>query len=1065
MIRFIEAILHNARFVLAGLVVLLVFGILAFKLMPLEADPDIPLPFVYTQMSLPGISPEDAERLLARPMERKLQTIAGLDEIRSVSYLGGASVVLKFEAGFDSDKALNDVREKVDLAKADLPTEVEEPTIHETNVSLFPVLIVTLSGNLPEETLLRIARKLQDKIEGLSAVLEAKISGDREDVVVAEIDPLRLQSYGLNADAITQLVNRSNRLIPAGTLDNGKGRFALKVPGLFENINDILNMPLKANQGAVVRLKDVATIRPTFKDPVTIARIDGLPAIGIEITKRSGENIISTIEDVRRTVAEEQRDWPAQIKVVYSQDKSQQIKDMLSDLANNLISAVLLVMIVVIGSLGLRSGLIVGLSVPGSFLLGILVLYLTGLTINIVVLFSLIMATGMLVDGAIVLVEYADRRMLEGANKAKAYAEAAGRMAWPIFSSTATIIAAFLPLLFWPGLVGQFMRFLPITLLAVLGASLAMALIFIPCVGALLGKPGKGASHLLESERLPVEEQLRRAGGLEKYYLKGLRFCLKHPLLTVIAGLLVLFLVYAGHARFGAGVQFFPDIEPTNAVVKVHARGNIAMAERSRLLGEVENIALSLNRERQEMASVYAVATAGEAQQFGNDVAEDVIGTLYLEFGPWDQRRPAKQILKEIETKAQKLSGLYTETEIQRSGPDAGKPVQVRLASDDQSKLIAATQLVRAHMQTLPGLTALEDTLPVPGIEWQLNIDRAEAAKSGTDITTIGNVVELLTEGFKFGTYRPDTSEDEVDIVARYPLLYRKISEIDQLRVTTEGGTIPISNFVTRKAVPHVGLINRVEGKRIYVVKADVKPGILADTEIQAIQSWLANAGIDPAVTVSFEGQDKEQKKSQTFLIRAFIVALALIAAILLAHFNSFFHVFLIMTACIMSTIGVMAGLLITGQPFGIVMSGIGIISLAGIVVSNNIILIDTYVEHRKHSKNAKEALLLSGVQRFRPVFLTTVTTILGLVPLVFQVNLDFLSRHVSVGAPSTQWWTQLASAVVFGLLFAKALTLLFTPCSLLLADRLGMWLNSQQPVKTKIRMQFHRLLGFHKSS
>ncbi|HEX2581200.1 MAG TPA: efflux RND transporter permease subunit [Dongiaceae bacterium] len=1035
--RFVEALMRNSRVVLAGFLLLLIFGAVAFKTMPLEANPSFPLPYIYAQVVLPGISPEDAERLIAKPMERKLQNLEGLDELRSISYLGGASVAMKFDAGFNPEKALNDVREKVDLAKAELPSDAKEPTIHEISTSLLPVLVVTLSGNVPDESLIRLARNLKDRIETLHAVLEARLTGDREDVVIAEIDPLRLQSYGLDADAVGALVARSNRLVPAGTLDNGTSRFAVKVPGLFQSPADILDLPIRVNGDAVVRLKDIATLKATFRDPQTLAHINGLPAIGIEISKRAGENIIDTVAAVQALVAEEQKSWPAQIRATYSGDASSSIRDLLGDLGNNLVSAILLVMIVVIGSLGVRSGLIVGLSVPGSFLIGILCLSLVGVTINVVVLFSLIMATGMLVDGAIVLVEYADRKMLEGDDRRRAYTKAAQRMAWPIFSSTATILAAFLPLLFWPGIVGQYMRYLPITLLAVLGASLAMALVFVPAIGALFGKPGAEARTLLENERLPLAQQLAAVGGLERYYLRALRFCLARPGTTVLTGLGILVAVYITYGQFGAGVEFFPKIEPQRALVNIHARGNIAMSERARLIGEAENRILAIERDRHEFASIYSVAQADVQQIGSSQTSEDTIGTITLEFGPWNTRRPAAVILEDVRQRLAELPGLRIEAQEEKGGPGPQKPIDLQLSGTDTQKLREAAEILRRHFDSMPGLTSIDDTLPAPGIEWQVKIDRGEAAKYGIDVTALGNVVRLLTDGVKFGSYRPDYANSEVDIVARYPDPYRQITGIDELRITTADGSVPASSFITRQPVPKVGLINRVNGMQVYSVRADLKPSVLADSQVQALKAWLPHAPIDSSIRVSFQGEDKEQQKSAAFLARAFGVALALIGAILLLHFNSFFYVGLIMSACIMSTIGVMAGLLITHQPFGIVMTGIGIISLAGIVVSNNIILIDTYVQSRSQHSSALDALLISGVQRFRPVFLTTSTTVLGLLPLVFQTNVDFLTRTVSVGAPSTQWWVQLATAVVFGLLFAKALTLLFTPCALLLAAKL----------------------------
>ena len=482
----IDAAVDRSRTVIGILLLLLVAGTVAYITIPKESDPDVNIPIIYVSLSHEGISPQDAERLLVRPMEIELRGIEGIKEIRSTSYQGGANVLMEFDAGFDADAALNDVREKVDVAKTELPGDTDEPSVNEVNISLFPVIVVTLSGDVPERTLINLARDLRDKIEGIPAVLEASIGGDREEQVELIFEPRLIESYELDAAALLNTLARSNQLIAAGSQDTGQGRFSIKVPGLFETRNDILEMPIKVKGDAVVTVGDIASIRRTFKDRETTARIDGKRAVTLEVSKRTGENVIETIENVRELVISEQRNWPAGVVVKFSQDNSKTIRQMLGDLQNNVLSAIILVMIVVVAALGLRSGILVAIAIPGSFLTGMLVLQLLGLTVNIVVLFALILAIGMLVDGAIVVTEYADRKLSEGETPERAYTLAAKRMAWPIIASTATTLAAFAPLLFWPGIVGQFMKFLPITLMATLAASLAMALLFVPVLGVSL---------------------------------------------------------------------------------------------------------------------------------------------------------------------------------------------------------------------------------------------------------------------------------------------------------------------------------------------------------------------------------------------------------------------------------------------------------------------------------------------------------------------------------------------------------------------------------------------------
>jgi len=1044
----IDAAISHARTVLATLLLILVAGTSAYISIPKEADPDINIPIVYASVTHEGISPEDAERLLIKPLEQELKGIDGVKEMRSTAFLGGGNVVLEFEAGFNVDVALQDVRDKVDLAKPELPDDADEPTVHEVNLSLFPVLVVALSGNVPERALLDLARDLQDKIEGLSNVLEVNVAGDREELIELVVDPLALESYNLNARDIIEAVDLSNRVVAAGSLDVGQGRFAIKLPGLFETSADILNMPIKTNNDAVVRFRDIGTLHRTFKDPEGFARISGRSAIALEVTKRTGKNIIETIRQVRDVVEADQVNWPPGIEVSFSQDKSTDIQGMLSDLQNNVLSAVLLVMIVVVAALGLRSAGLVGIAIPGSFLTGILVLAAVGFTINIVVLFSLILAVGMLVDGAIVVTEFADRKMSEGVHRKEAYALAGKRMAWPIIAATATTLAAFLPLMFWPGVVGEFMKYLPITLVATLSASLAMALIFVPTLGSLIGKPG-GVADQESMKALAGGEQsdLKAVKGMTGVYLRFLGGALRRPGWVILAALAMLIGVQFTYAKIGPGVEFFPDVEPEQIALQIHGRGNMSIEERDSLVRQVEEEVLQLHREKGEFHTIYATSIA-ESGTNNDDEAEDLIGKIQLEFTDWFLRRPADEIIEEIRERTDKYAGIFVEPRQEEAGPPVGKPVQVELAANDPALLPAAAQNVVTAMEDLGGFVDIEDGLPVPGIEWELQIDRAQAAKFGADVTLLGSYVRMLTNGMKIGEYRPDDSTEEIDIVVRVPSPIRNILHLDQIRVQTDEGLIPVSNFVTRKAKPKTGQLRRVDSARVMTVKADVAPGVLVDTKVSELRGWLSNAELDRRINVTFKGEDEEQRAAQEFLLKAFVVALFMMAIILLTQFNSFYSAFLILSAVVMSTAGVMIGLLVTSQPFGIVMSGIGVIALAGIVVNNNIVLIDTFDRLKSTSGSAREAILQTGAQRLRPVLLTTVTTILGLMPMVLGMNIDFFERTVMIGAPSTQWWRQLSTAIVFGLTFATVLTLVVTPSALMFRANLQDWRQRRRDVR-----------------
>lgn len=1046
----IDAALSRTRTVICILLLLLLAGATAYRDIPKESEPDIDIPQIYISLSVEGISPDDAERLLLRPVEQELTGIQGVKEMKASAYQGGGYVLLEFRAGFDKDEAMKDVREAMDRVRPNLPDSMEsEPKVTEVNFSLFPVLVVTLSGNVPERTLLQLARGLQDKIEALPTVLEAAIAGNREELVEIIISPELLDSYNLDGVRIIDFFMRSNRLVAAGNLDTGVGNFAIEVPGLFKTVSDIMDMPVRTDGDSSILLRDVAEIRRGFKDPENFARLNGERAIALEIVKRSGENIIDTIEAVRAVVESERALWPPGVTVSYTQDRSSDIRTMLADLQNNIISAILLVMVVIVAALGARAAGLVGIAIPGSFLTGILVIYMLGLTVNVVVLFSLIMATGMLVDGAIVVTEYADRKMAEGMHRREAYARAAKRMAWPIIASTATTLAAFAPLLFWPGLVGEFMKYLPLTLIAVLCASLAMALIFVPTLGALIGKPG-AASNPEAMKKLAAAEEgdLREIAGFTGAYVRVLDRALRRPGLILLAAFGLLIGVQVAYGKFGRGVEFFPAIEPELASVLVHARGNLSVHEKDALVREVEERILGL----EGIDTLYT--RAGKAATQGSELAADVIGQIQIEFMDWDKRPPARTILRTIRERTADIAGISVETQEQEQGPPGGKDVQIQLASRFPELLPPAVEQVRALLEERGGFTAVEDSRPLPGITWELVVDRAQAAKFGLDITTIGYYVRLVTNGLQVTEYRPDDSDDEIDIVIRHDSVDRTIDQLDRVMVQTPDGAVPVSNFIRREARPAQGTVNRSDQRRIMTVKADVEEGQNINDRVVELKAFLAeNADyLDPRIEVSFRGEDEDQREAQDFLGKAFGVALFIMAIILVTQFNSFYSALLVLTAVILSTIGVFLGLLITQQPFGIVMSGIGVIALAGIIVNNNIILIDTFDTIRREQgarMSIHEIILRTGAQRLRPVLLTTVTTVLGLMPMVLQLNVDFIGRTVSHGAPSTQWWVQLATAVAFGLAFSTVLTLFVTPAALMFRERAAM---ARQRVSKKIR-------------
>jgi len=1012
--KIVETAIANARLTISVLLFLMLAGALAYVNIPKEAEPDIQIPIIYVSMGYAGISPEDSERLLLRPMESALKSISGIKKMTSTAYQGGGNVLIEFQAGADLAKALDDVRNKVAQARPELPQGVDEPSVNEVNISEFPVLVITLSGDLPEAVLAKAGRELKDRIKDLPGVLEAALQGARDDLVEVIIDPSKLSSYGLRPDVLIAGFNANNQLVAAGSLEGAEGRYAIKVPSLIETALDVANLPVISTASAVVTASDIAEIRPTFKDRETITRLDGAPAVAIEVSKRTGSNLIETVDAVKAITEAYKPLMPEGTVVSFSQDKSKDIRQLLADLQNSVLTAVILVFIVILFALSGRASILIGLAIPASFLMGMLALSMFGFTVNIVVLFSLILAVGMLVDDAIIVTEFAERRMSEGMDKREAFAMASHRMAGPVIAATLTRIAAFSPLLFWPGIVGEFMKYMPITLIVTLSASLLYALIFVPTLGAIIAKPFK-------------EPPVHKDGA----YMWVVARAVRHPFIVLALAVGLLVAVPYAYGKFGKGVEFFPDVEPDYGLLYVKARGNLSIEEKDALVRQAEDRILGWPG----IATVYT--RSGKAGGAGNDVAADVVGVIQYEFVDWRERKNANAILTDLRAAMVGIPGVDIEVSVPQAGPPTGKAIQIQLSAADPSGLNAVARQVADQLAAVPDVIDIDSGLPPPGVDWELRVDRGAAARYGVAPSTVGAMVQLVTSGLKLSDFRPAGAEDAVDIVLRLPKEQRTITELDALRIQTANGSVPISNFVTRVAAPTTGTLTRLNGQRTVTVQAGIREGVQADPVRAAITAALDASGLEAAgIRYKLAGEDEEQAAAGAFLSKAFGAAMFLIFVVLLAQFNRFTSVWLVLSAVIMSTIGVFLGLLIMGQPFGVVMTGIGIIALAGVVVNNNIVLIDTYDTLRRDGVAKIDAILKTCRERARPVVLTALTAILGVLPIAFGLNLELMNHETTFGAPSTQWWISLSSAIVFGLAFATVLTLIVIPSLLMLVTR-----------------------------
>ncbi|MCB1701877.1 MAG: efflux RND transporter permease subunit [Halioglobus sp.] len=1050
MTSFIDLAIGRTRTTMSLLAVIVFAGLVARAALPIANDPHIELPYFYIGVMHEGISPEDAERLLVQPMEIELRKLEGVVELRSTASEGMASFFVEFDVSVDLDSALSDVREAVNRARAEMPLTAEEPFVEELTVDDFPIVQINLIGdNASERSVYQSALKLRDDIESIPSVLAADLQGHREELLEVIIDPDALHAYRISSEELLSTLQRNNRLIPAGSIDTGKGRFAVKVPAVVEEAKDILNLPIRSSGDKIVTLQDVATVRRTFKDRTSYARYNGRNAISIAVTKRADANIIDSVEQVLAIVEQARPRLPAGIEVIASQNQAEFASLQVRELEGNILTALALVMVLVVAAMGFRSGVVVGLGIPVSLLFSVIIIYLLGYTFNFMVMFGMLLGLGMLIDGGIVVTEYADRMMADGMDHKSAYSEAVRRMFWPVTASTATTLAAFLPLVFWPGVSGQFMGYLPVTVFTVLLGSLLYALMFGPVLGTLFGRPSKHsrkaarAMHLLETGD---PTQLQTPTGRYARFLT--RVC-ERPLIALGLIFSLLTGIFMAYGKFGAGTIFFSDADPQFIQVSVLGRGNFSASEVNELVLEVEHEILQVSGIRFVNTQTLLPGSSGG----GSGRTSDRIGSIFLELYPESERAmKGNAIIREIRRRTDHLAGIRVELLPLEQGPPVGKPIQIELASRDRALLEPAMARIRAHLDTLPELLDIDDSAALPSIEWRLEVDRAQAAIYGADVSSAGVAVQLVTNGVKVAEYRPDGADDAVDIRVRYPREDRGIRAMDELRISTSQGMVPLSNFVRMLPSPGVDRFNRTDGIPVELIRADVVDGVLADTMVKQIDSWLQQQDFDPALHIRFRGANEEQADSMAFVGVAFLLALALMFILLVTQFNSFYQSTLILLAVVMSTAGVLMGLMVLQNPFSALLTGVGVVALSGIVVNNNIILIDTFNHVRKTNPelDIRAVIVRATSQRMRPVLLTTVTTVLGLLPLACGLSVDLISRTVTANGEMALFWKPLSQAIVFGLSFATVLTLIATPAMLAVPFTVRAWLakyRKQAPV------------------
>jgi len=1030
----VDFALSKARTTLAIGLVIIIAGAFARSTIQVAADPNIQLPLVSVSVFLDGASPSDASRLIARPLETRLRSVPGIKELSSSSRLSFARIVAEFEVGYDIDTALRDIKQAVEEVKFQLPREAEDPQIREYSFANFPVMNLSLVGSASMRQKVFIARELQDRLEAISEVLAADLEGAPEEVLEGIIEKSKMETYGITLSQLAMAIRNNNLIIPGGAQDTGSGKFNIEVPSIFETAEDVYNIPVKVTQDAVVTLSDIAEIRRTFKDFSSYAKVNGQDAVTLEIRLRVDANAIEAKKHIIEAKEEFEKTLPQNLSIVRTNDETVWAEVMISELEGNIITAIFLVMILVIASMGVRVGMLVGLSIPFCFLLTFIILRVVGVEFNFLVMMGLLLGLGMLIDGAIVVTEYADRKISEGLTRLEAYRLSSKRMFFPIISSTATTIAAFTPLIFWPGFTGQFMRYLPITVFIVLSASLVYALIITPVVGSIFGQR---RSTLVSGESEQTGEVL--FDRISEFYSKALKKFVKNPGETIIAVLMLLwFFGYAMYGNFSKGTLYFADVDPVAAEISIRGRGNFSSSEAKEIMEIVEERIQAVDG----IENLY-LTTGSQWFSAGGDTVSrgfiEVVDSKYRDIS-------GKEVIEKVQKAASNIPGIIVEITPEEGGPSFSSPIELGIFGDNEQSVAKTTEIIEQYMlNDVVGLANIRSTLPYSLIEWKVQVDKQKAAQLGVSIVDVGALVQMLTNGFKVGEYRPDDSKDEIEIRARFGVQHRSLSGIENLKVNSINGLIPVSTFI--KLVPRENRqsVVRRNGKFFHEIGlATESSDYLVTDKVNEMSEWLAKQEFDAGIETKFRGMQEETEQVTEFLVIAAITALALMLILLVTQFNSFYQSTLVLSAVFMSVVGVLIGLLITGKPFSTTMTGIAIVALSGIVVNNNIVLIDTFNRLTGEFPNlAKEDVIIKTCkQRLRPILLTTATTIFGLLPLAIGLSIDVLGREIIVGSRVVGWWQNLASSIVFGLAFSTVLTLIFTPAALILPSRIKAWLE-----------------------
>jgi len=1060
-----SAVKNRVSVLILGLIIL-VMGAWCYNALPREDEPDITIPYVFVSTPYKGVAASDIETAITIPIEKKLKGLENVKHIKSVSSEGVSSINIEFIPGTDIDQVLQKVRDKVDEAKRELPTDLEDdPLVFEVNLSELPIVVYSISGDCGMVPLKKIADDLEEDIESLPGVLEVDVTGGQEREIIVEVDPDKMAYYRIPITAFADVVSAENKNTSGGTITLGDGRYQLRVPGEFVTPEEIYGLVVGAYNGKPIYLKDLARVVDGFKDEESRSRLDGRDAVNIAVKKRAGENVIQIVDAVDRLIDEQKASWPKGTEIIKLMNKAKGIKLMLADLENNILSGLLLVVVVLLFAMGARNATLVAMAIPFSMFLSFMVIYAMGITLNVVVLFSLTLALGMLVDNAIVIVENIYRYMEQGVPRIEATMKATSEVAWPVIGSTLTTLAAFFPMIFWPGIMGEFMSYLPITLIITLTSSLFVALVINPALAAFFMKvKQKEPVALMSAADLEAagEQPITINGAILETYEKVLSYALRHRFMVVTASFLLLVIltqVWKLVIGLEKPVEFFPGVDPPTAYVNVDPPEGADLDYMDRVIKRIELAVSGVQTGDSDLSAdgnyqaayvprthvkrtgetfegpsdidniehIYATSKKKAGSMLFSQYSDNRLGIQFIDFE--DRKTPSSRDIERIRERVKDIPGARITVSEEQGGPPTGAPINIEISGDEVAVLGEIAKQVRAIVAHIPHVVDVKDDYmdALPSV--QIDIDRQKAALFGLSTNLIGFGLKTAYNGLAVSTYRE--GDDDYDITVRFSEDKRKVTDaLNKLMIPTPTGQmVPLTTLAKISYAGTIGDINRINHERVVTVTGDVDeskiPGSVAKMQAEKL---LSDVSLPPGYNIKFTGQEEHQKESEEFLTNAFIVAIFLIFLILVTMFNSVAQPLIIMTSVILSLGGVYLGLTVMRYPFGIIMCGVGVISLAGVVVNNAIVLIDYINKLRDRGLPVRDAIVSAGATRLRPVMLTAITTILGLIPMVTGISINFREFEISMVSETAQYWRSMSVVIIFGLAVATVLTLVVVP-------------------------------------